>query len=209
MDPILQPSPSLMTHARCARRALCLLPTLALMHGCATLGQIAAVEDVEFSIEGISQVRLAGVDLSDLDAFSDLTLAGAATIGAAGRRRDLTFTIELQVEARNPPTNSDARIVRMEWMLFLEDRETVTGIIAEEIVVPSGQTTVFPVVARLNLFEFFDGSARDLFELALSFTGMGGESKEVSLRALPVIETVFGPLTYENPIRIMRARVGR
>ena len=68
---------------------------------------------------------------------------------------------------------------------------------------------LFPVVARLNLSDFFEGSARDLLDIAASYTGLGGESKEVVLQVLPVVETAFGPITYSRPLRIATTRVGR
>lgn len=173
------------------------------------MSQIRAFERVDFSIAGISQVRLAGVDLSGVRQFTQLTFVDAGYVAAGFRDGNLPLTFEVQVAGDNPSDNGDARLVRMEWTLFLEDRETVSGLVAEEHFFPSGQSTTFPLVVQLNLFDFFEGSARDLFELALSFTGMGGESKTLMLQALPVVETAFGPLVYREPIRIEARDIGQ
>jgi len=193
---------------RTTARAI-LLGVLLAISGCATVGQFLAVERVAFALENISEVRLAGVDIGRMRTLSDVSLVDGAIIADATRRGDLQFEIEVTVAATNPPGNSDARIMQMDWTLILEGRETVSGVITDEIVIPKGGEMTFPVVARLNLSEFFEGSARDLLDIAASYAGLGGESKEVVLQVLPVVETAFGPITYSQPLRIATTRVGR
>jgi hypothetical protein len=65
-----------------------------------------------------------------------------------------------------------------------------------------------PLDVSLNLVEFFQGSARDLVELALSLSGQGGAPKEVALRATPVVDTPLGPMRYPRPITIVSREVG-
>ena len=140
---------------------------------------------------------------------SDLSLADGATLANAVRQGDLPLAMEIEVLAENPSDNTvDARLVEMTWTLFLEDRETISGRIAEETLLPRGEPTIVPVRVNLNLAHFFEGSTRDLFELALSFTGLGGDSKNVTLRALPVVETIFGRMTPERPIQIVSVDLG-
>jgi hypothetical protein len=56
--------------------------------------------------------------------------------------------------------------------------------------------------------EFFDGSAQDLFELALSIADQGGAPTEIALRATPTIQTPLGPMRYPQPITILSREVG-
>ncbi len=191
------------------RLAMAIAGLLALS-GCATLSQITALQRVDFSLEGVSGVRLAGVELDRVRSFSDLSLTDGARLASAVANRELPLSMNVLVLAENPADNfTDARMVRMDWTLLLEERETVSGRITEELVLPRGQPTGFPVLVELNLVEFFEGNARDLFELALSLTGQGGAPKEVALTALPTIETALGPITYDRPIRIVGGTVGR
>lgn len=178
--------------------------------GCATLQQLQALGRVDFSIAGVSQVRLAGIDLSGIDAFTDLSLSDAARLASAVGRRDLPLALEIAVLAENPADNiADARLVGMDWTLLLQGRETLSGSVEGETLLPRGRPTTIPIVVRLNLVEFFEGSARDLFDLALSLTGMGGASQQITLTAVPVIETPFGPIAYPEPITIVSGEVGR
>lgn len=169
---------------------------------CATLQQLVALDQVDFSLEGISRVDLAGVDLSTKRTFSDLTIPDGLALADEVRAGRLPLTLGLRVRAANPESNVDARLLRMDWTLFLDGRETVSGRIDDELVLPSGQATPVPLTARLDLLEFFDGGAQELFELVLALTGNGGESKELTLSIMPTIDTVLGPISYAAPIRV-------
>ena len=126
------------------------------------------------------------------------------------RRRDLPLALEIAILAENPADNvADARLVGMDWTLLLQGRETLSGSVEGETLLHRGRPTTIPMVVRVNLVEFFEGSARDLFDLALSLTGTGGASQQVTLRAVPVIETPFGPIAYPEPITIVSGEVGR
>ncbi len=174
-----------------------------LLSGCATLQQIAALQRVDFSLRGVSEVRLAGIDFARVRSFSDLSFADAAALAAAVNDRDLPLDLRLDVQAHNPADNgADARLLQMSWTLFLEGRETVSGLLDDELVLPRGEPTPVPVDVSLNLVEFYEGNARDLFELARSLAGFGGEPKEVALEALPTVRTALGPIRYPEPLRL-------
>lgn len=191
-------------------RLLRLAPVLLALTGCATLQQIGALQQVDFSLRGVSQVHLAGIDFTRVRSFSDLSFADAASLAAAVRDRDLPLTLELDVMALNPQDNyADARLVELDWTLFLEGRETVSGVVDREVVLPRGEPMAVPVGVNLNLVEFYEGNAQDLFELAQSLAGVGGEPKEVAVEALPTVQTTLGPIRYPGPIRMSTTVGGR
>ncbi len=170
--------------------------------GCATLQQLTALQHVDFALDRVTRVELAGVDLFRIRGFEDLTISQGMALAEAIRQQQLDLDVGLAVRADNPASNVDARMVRLDWTLFLDDRETVSGRIDEEIVLPAGGTTPVPVSARLDLIDFFDGGARELFEVAWALTGNAAEPADVTLSLLPTIQTVLGPITYEAPIRV-------
>ena len=176
---------------------------VAFLSGCATLQQLGALQNVDFDLRGVSDVRLAGVDFTRVRSFSDLSFSDAAALASAVASQDLPLDLQLDVVAMNPADNyADARLVEMAWTLFLEDRETVSGILDREMVLPRGTPTAVPVRVGLNLVEFYEGNARDLFELASSLAGVGGEPKEVMVEVLPTVQTSLGPIRYPEPLRL-------
>jgi len=208
------PSSSFNANALTARRpgpwAIFLAAGLLLtLSGCATLQELAALRNVDFTLDRLSDVELAGVDLSRVRSFNDLGMADAARLTLAVSRNELPLAFRLHLLARNPEENTTtARLVGMDWTLLLENRETLSGVFDGDIALPPGQPTDVPIAIRLDLLEFFDGSAQDLLELALSLTGQGGSPRNVSLRATPTINTALGPMRYPRPITIVSQEVG-
>jgi hypothetical protein len=96
----------------------------------------------------------------------------------------------------------------MDWTLLLQDRETLSGVFAEETLLRRGEPTDVPLTISLDLMEFFQGSAQDLFDLARSLSGQGGPPTQVTVRATPTIDTALGPIRYPSPITIVSRQVG-
>lgn len=183
---------------------------LATVAGCATLQELAALRNVEFALGRVSGLRLAGIDLGGIRSFNDLSLQEATRIGLAVSRNELPMEFRLHVLAENPADNTvNARLVEMDWVLLLQDRETLSGVFHREVVLRPGEPTDVPLDISLDLLEFFQGSAGDLLELALALTGQGGAPKDVALQATPTIRTPLGPMRYPRPITILHEEVGR
>jgi len=172
------------------------------LSACATLQQFAALQNVDFSLDGVSRIELAGIDLTEVRSFSDVGFTDGLTLAEAVSSGDLPLALTLRVGAANPDSNVDARLVRMDWTLFLDGVETVSGRVADEVVLSSGRSTTVPVSTEVDLLDFFDGGATELFELARSFAGLGGNPPDLALEILPVVQTILGPIPYDRPIRI-------
>ena len=189
-----------------------LLATVLLMTsgiGCQTLREIANLRNVKFLIDRVTDARLAGVDVQRLRSYDDLSLTDAARLAQALVRKDLPLDFELHLLAENPPDNPvQARLVRLDWTLLLDDRETISGIFDDNIVLPPGEPTDVPIPISLNLVDFFENGIQDLFELALAVAGQGGEPKRIKLEAVPTVETPVGPIRYPQPITILSREVG-
>lgn len=177
--------------------------------GCATLQQIAALRQVDFSLAGNRNARLAGVDLSRIRSYRDLSAVDIARIGLAVARKDLPFEFQLDVRGENPAANSvTATMVRLAWSLYLNDKETISGTLDTTLAFPPGQPTIFPMRMRLNLVEFFSGPAESLVDLAASVAGLSSDTTRISLRGVPTIDTPVGRISYPTPITIVSRTVG-
>ncbi len=176
--------------------------------GCATIQQLTALRSVDFSLAGVTEASIAGIALDQVGSWEDLSLTDAGRLALAVAQRDLPMHFQVLVLADNPADNPAARLTRMDWTLLLENRETLSGALTEEVVLPSGEPRVIPIAVSLNLIEFFEGNAQDLLELALSLSGQGGAPKQVAVRASPVISTPLGAIRYPQPITIVDRQVG-
>jgi hypothetical protein len=191
-------------------RGILALATLAAgLAGCATLRQITALRRVDFSIAGVEDGRLAGVELRRIASYDDLSMVEIGRIALAVTRRDVPLDFRVIVRADNPADNrTAATMVRLAWTLLLDDRETINGVLDTAVTMPPGQTAYIPVPMRVNLRQFFEGPAQSLVDLAASVAGFSSRPTRVAIRAVPTINTPLGPITYPNPITIVNRTVG-
>jgi hypothetical protein len=177
--------------------------------GCATLRQITALRQVDFSLAGVQEGRLAGVDLRRIASYSDLSPLEIGRIALAVTRKDVPLEFRVLVRADNPADNGTAAtMVRLAWTLLLDDKETINGVLDTTVTMPPGQTAYIPVPMRVNLVQFFDGPAQSLVELAASVAGLNSHPTRIAVRAVPTIHTPLGPITYPHPITIVSRTVG-
>ena len=95
---------------------------------CATMRGLLALRQVDFEVDRVATVRLAGVPLERIRSASDVSLQDAARIGAAVLRRQVPLTFDVHLLGRNPAENrTTARLVRMQWTLDLNGREVFVG----------------------------------------------------------------------------------
>jgi hypothetical protein len=188
---------------------LVLGPLLLALPACRALRQMANLRNVEFAIDDVERAELAGIDLDDIRQPEDVDVGDFGQLGIALAQGEMPMSFTLVLGANNPAENeADARLVNMDWTLLLEDRETISGTFNDNVLLPAGQTTRVPIDIRLDLLRFFDRGGQDLLELALNVAGVGGEPKNVSLRARPTVETPVGPIEYPQPITIEVGEVG-
>jgi hypothetical protein len=169
--------------------------------GCATLREIAALRNVDFSLAGATDGTIAGVSIGSVRSFSDLSVLDAARVSAAFASGHLPFEATLQVRAANPAENGRARLVALDWTLFLDGRKTVSGALDREYVLPPGQPVDVPVRVRLDLLEFFDRQLDSVVNVALAAAGRG-EPTRIYLEATPSVQTPLGVVRYPEPVRI-------
>jgi hypothetical protein len=191
-------------------RILLLGPVVAVfLCNCATLREIAALRQVDFALDRVGDVRLAGISIAGKTSYQDFSLTEAAQLASAVARRDVSLSFVAHVGAENPSTNAvTARLVAMLWTAYIEDRQTVSGGLDREYQLSPGQRVDLPLQVDLDLYDFYSGRAADLFQLARSVAG-SGEPTTVSLRAKPTIQTAIGPIEYPGEITILRREVGR
>jgi len=173
--------------------------------GCATLSEVAALRLVTFDFDHVSDVRLAGIPIGGSASYTSLAAIDLGKLVAAVGGGHAPLELVAHVNATNPPSNSvAARLVNLTWKLSIDERETVSGVLGRTFVIPPGGTADVPVKIELDLVRFFEGGARDLFELAVEIAGGGRTTKALRLDLVPTIETSIGPIRYPAPIVIRR-----
>jgi hypothetical protein len=195
---------------RARGRHLAAAAALALiLAACATMRGLRALRQVDFEVDRVATVRLAGVSLERIRSVNDVNMLDAARLAAAVARRQVPLSFDLHLLGKNPAENqATARLVRLQWTLELNGRETISGTLDSAYTFAPGAVTDVRVPVALDLWQFFQGSAGDALELAAGLAGLGARRTEVVLRAVPTINTPLGPIRYPGAITIVRRTVG-
>ena len=176
--------------------------------GCTAVREVANLRKVQFAIDRVAQPRLAGVDVSRVQSYDDLRTTDILRLGSALSDGRLPLSFTLHLDAENPSSNSvNARLTQMDWTLFLEDEETVSGRFEREVVLPPGEPKGVPFDVELDLVRFFDDNLQGLVDLATAISG-DAPPRTIQLRVQPTVNTRFGPFQYPSPITVVSKDVG-
>ena len=185
---------------------LCLLLPLA---SCRSVSETRALRAVDFSLAGVERADLAGVRLDGVESVSDVPPAAAAAVAGGLLRGSLPLAFDLVVGARNPDDNPQARLARFDWTLFLDDRETASGTVAEGPTIAPGDSETFVVPVRVDLVEVAGRNASEILRMALAVAGRRAEPSRVRVEARPYVETPFGALPLKTETVVARSVGGR
>ena len=178
---------------------------LMLLGGCTAMQQLAALRDVTFTFDRMSGVQLAGIPITESSRWSSLSVTDVARLGVAAAGGHMPIQLTAHVRAANPADNPvAAQLLRLQWKLFVEDRQTLTGVVADPVSIAPGATADVAVAMGFDLLELGDRGARDLYDLGLGIAGFGGTRRELRLELVPTVETRLGPIAYPAPITIRR-----
>ena len=194
---------------RASKRVLIASGILLAVAGCATMRSITALRQVDFAIDRMAGLRLAGVNLDGVRRPSDISPLQAARITAAALGGHMPLQFDIHILGTNPQENSTtARLVRFAWTLDLNGRETVSGTLDTAYTFQPGETTDVRLPISLDLNQFFHQSGQDMIDLALGLAGLGTKETQVQIRAIPTIDTPLGGIRYPNAITIVKRTVG-
>ncbi len=182
-----------------------LVLVLLALTGCTALQELAALRSCTFAFTNVSDVRIAGIAIGPSSRSGSLGSVDAMRLAAAVLARQVPLELVAHVSATNPPENKvAARMVNLDWTLFVEERQALAGTLAEAVSIAPGRTADVPLAVRFDLLQLASGGARDMFELALAIAGQGTVKKDLRLELMPTIETSLGPIRYPSPIVVHR-----
>jgi LEA14-like dessication related protein len=157
----------------------------------------------EFRLKNIDDVTLAGVDITHVDQFSDLSFAEAGNISMTVMKGKLPLYFVLNVEVRNP-NEKNASMNRFLWDLIIDDILITSGKVIEDVKVPpGGGIAIFPIEVGVDLFDVLTGESADaIINFAMNLTSSGSSPSRVKLRAKPTIYVGMSEVKYPGFITI-------
>jgi hypothetical protein len=199
---------------------LFILPTIAfgawlVSAGCSALQEmqntLANLQRLQFKLDGVAPGNLAGINLAQVNAPSDLSLQDGLKLMNAFTNKSLPVTFTLNVAAKNPndgtagTSKQVALLSSLAWKLKIDEKETISGDIPNPIEIPgSGQATIIPLSMSLDLYTFFkDQGYKDVLNLGLAVAGQKGSTSRLTLAATPTVSVAGINLKYPGQINIV------
>lgn len=166
---------------------------------------------LKFKIENVSNMSIAGVSVSDKRSLNELTATDILKLTSAFATKRFPTEFTLNVFTQNPndgkngTQKTNAVIKSIDYILYLDDVKTISGDINNDFVVPStGESTILPLVMRLDLYEFLGNRGYEsIVNLAMAIGGVKGTASKVKLDIRPTVSTTIGPITYPGRITVV------
>ncbi|MBR1517555.1 MAG: hypothetical protein IJ620_05375 [Bacteroidales bacterium] len=149
------------------------------------LAGVANLVNCEYSLNGISNINIAGVNLKQVT-NGKITAADVIRLTAAIASKSIPLGMDVNVNVKNP-TNNNANLTKMLWALDIENKEIATGTKSMSQTIKPKTTSVVPLGVSTDVYSLFSkDTGKALQNFASSFSNDGTSSK-LDLRIRPSV----------------------
>ena len=161
---------------------------VSLLSGCSVFQQISTVKECNYSFAGLEDFSYAGVKLDKLKDPKSLTLTDSINILTALRDKNAKLTFNTLVDIENPNSGT-ANVETMDWKLFLDGKEMLSGINKDAIKVEANKTNRASIQASVDPTKVINGnSLESLWTLYCKLSGRETtKSSKVTLKLKPTV----------------------
>jgi len=181
----------------------CILVPAIILQSCAFLKEIGALGKCEFRMGTLERPMIAGIEVSKINRFSDLSLSETAAVGSSVLKGELPLTFTLNIEARNP-NPATAALNRLEYIAFIDDVEMARGLFDRRVEIPPGDgITTIPLQLSTDLVRILDKESRAaLFNFGLNLADASNRPTRVTLKIKPTIMIGMAEIVYPGYFNI-------
>jgi hypothetical protein len=176
-----------------------------LMPSCDVLRQIEEMKMLskcEFRINTVSDIHLAGINVSRIQNFSDVRPLDVLQLTNAFINNKLDFQFMLNLEVNNPNEQA-ASLNRLEWILYIDDMQMIEGAVTERFTTGPGQTSLLPVQIGFNLSEILKDERRDkVLDFGFGLADGSGKTTRVMVKLKPSIMVGQRSIMYPGWIEV-------
>ena len=191
------------------RRIVAVLFLLITVTACNELSQFASqtaqvinLKNCTFSVNGINQIKMLGIDLSkgmNKGNLSTMQLLNV-TNSLLNKKLPVSFNVNLDV---NNPNNIAASLGKMDYIISLNNKEVISSSFTDGFSIPANSKGQVSIPISTDLFQLFSGETADAV-LNLAFKLAGAQSSPVNLgvKVKPYIKVNNTSLAYPDYITI-------
>jgi hypothetical protein len=188
------------------KKILALILSLALfLPSCDILQQVGEMQMLskcEFRINSVTDVHLAGVNVSNKQDISDIRPMDIMMLTNGVLSNNLPLNLKLNLQVKNP-NDQIASLNRIDWVLFIDDLQMIEGSINERFSVGPDATSMLPVQIGFNLAEALgDERADTIIDFALGLAEGSGNTTRVMVKLKPSVMVGQRSIMYPGWIEV-------
>ncbi len=173
------------------------------LQSCKTIRELVAFSKSEFRLDKVTNLNMNGINLLNINSFSDINLADVAKLGLAFKNGSLPLNLTFNIEARNP-NESTAALETVNWILELDDNEILNGTSSDRVeVAPNGGVTSFPISTNLDVKKVLSGeSLKSIVNIVSAVKGDNPEESRIRLKIKPSVRVLGTRVGYPGYIKL-------
>jgi len=164
--------------------------------------QMSVLAKCEFRIISVTNLYLAGRYVQDMKGISDMNLTDAREMVKSVAGSTLPLSFILNVEARNPNTEI-AGMNKLEWILFIDDIQMITGSVDKQVLIPAKDTAIIPVQMDMDLKQILHGkTVNAMINFGFNIAGVGKQPTRLTIKLKPTIMIGSKPVVYPGYLTV-------
>lgn len=149
-----------------------------------------------FDLNGVDQVKLAGIQLRPGMEKSGLTVSESLTLAGAIFNKSLPLQMNMMVKVDNP-NEKKASLNKMDYILFVDGKELISGMVQEKFEINGESSLMLALPMSLDLYKVLQNETSDaLVNLAFKLVSDKGQPTEVMLKIKPYLKIGSSELAY-------------
>ncbi|MBF8962891.1 hypothetical protein I0P70_06520 [Pontibacter sp. FD36] len=172
---------------------------------CGTKSDVDAFKEAKYSLSGINEVKLNGVNVLNKKRPEDFSLGEAALLFTAFSDNNLSAysSLGLNVELDEANQERSMTVTKLKWQLLLDGKQTLSGIVDEPVELRHGLNTINVRTPIRIAEENGRPGYNNLLRLVTMLTKTDGTSRpDLVLQIKPTIQTSVGPVEVPSFINV-------
>ena len=190
-------------------RIIVVLLMTASFTGCEELSQImnqaaqmANLKNCTFDVNGINNINMLGINLSNGMSQSSLTAAQLINVTNSLMNRRLPVSFNVNIDVDNPNSIA-ASMAQMDYIIALNNKEVITSSFTEGINIGPNSQGQVSIPISTDLFQLFSGETADaILNLAFKLAGAQSDPVNLCVKVKPYIRVNNQSLAYPDYITI-------
>lgn len=161
---------------------------------------IANLVNCEYSLNNVSNVSVAGVDVKKV-AGGQIGVADVAKLAASIINKQIPLAMDFNVGIKNP-TETNAMLSVMDWIVNVQNTQLAQGSTTNSYKISAGRTSTVPLSVATDMYRIFSKDGIESLKGFASSFKSDGTSSKVGIKVRPSLNVGSQVLKTPNYITI-------